>query len=97
MPKKLKIGGLTVPEEQADSVQRAIVNKYTLVPLGAVLATALISCSVMWSIMSERERILVLETKVEIIEADTGEQGGLLKSIQADLILIKFKLDIKQE
>jgi len=94
MPRKLKIGGLTVPGEQADKVQRAIVNKYTLVPLTAVIATAVLTASVMWSLMTERARILVLETKVKAIQEANGTMSKKLREIHDDLLMIKVKLDI---
>lgn len=90
----LKIGGVTVTETQADQFQRAVINKYTLVPVGLVLAAIAITAGTMWSLMSERERILVLETKVAAIEKENERWGPKIDKIHDDLIAIKTKLSI---
>lgn len=96
MSGELKLGDFVVAKEKADSVERAIVNKYTLVPVGAVIAAVVITFGVTRSIMSERERILILETKVETLEMASDEYGPSLRGIRDDLIRIKIKLGIEE-
>ncbi len=83
-------------KDKAESVERAIVNKYTLVPVGAVIAAVIITFGITRSIMSERERILILETKVETLEGASVDYGKTLQAIRDDLIRIKIKLGIPE-
>lgn len=95
-----KIGGISVPDKDADKFERAVIGKYTLVPVGVVLATLVLTVTVMRAFGSERDRILVLETKMQaIVEADSRHDDRLeamellLKKINDDLLIIKTKLN----
>ncbi len=90
-------GGLTLTAAQ----ERAVINKYTLVPVTAVIATAVLTGTIMHAMGNERDRILVLETKMEVRERadqlhtnklDTIESS--VRSIHDDLLIIKTHLGI---
>ncbi len=57
-----------------------IVNKYTLVPVGAVIATAVVIIAVMSALGSEKERIKVLEVKFSVLEATCAEMKADIKT-----------------
>lgn len=62
-----------------------IINKYTLVPVGAVLAAVAITLAVSSSFRGETDRILVLETKVEQADKERVDLRSQLNSINSKL------------
>lgn len=79
----------TTPTDTQEAVvmsEKSIVNKYTLVPLGAVLAAVLLTWGISNSWRGETDRILVLETK-------QTAQDQRISSMSEELSLIKSKLE----
>lgn len=74
--------------------ERAAITKYSMVPLGAMISGMIFTAGVMQWHGAERERILVLETKVEAIEKSEYAHTRMLDTIHDDLIRIKIKLGI---
>ena len=85
-----QMGGVSMTE-------RAVINKYTLIPIGAVIASITLTAGIMWSIMSERERIIVLETKVAAMESSTNANTTKLDRIHDDLLVIKTRLGVGED
>lgn len=79
--------------------QRSVLTKYTLLPVGVVVAIVLAVITAMGALSQERDRVLLLEAQMQRTRDDIaeqkqvindvrrsqGEQGRLLLEIQADL------------
>lgn len=74
--------------------ERAAITKYSMVPMGALFTGMAFAVGVMHWLGVERERISILETKVEAIEKSDNAHTRKLDSIHDDLIRIKIKLGI---
>lgn len=87
--------------------ERSIVNKYTLVPVGAVIAAVVMTIGVMGWVNSDRDRILTLEIqnkqmktenaelrhKIEAMNDKLDKQALTLAKLGEQLAVVSSKLD----
>ena len=71
--------------------ERAAISKYTLVPVTVVIASMAMTAGFMQWVGFERERLLLLETKVEAME----KYMPMIHQIRMDVALIKQHLQIQ--
>lgn len=87
--------------------ERSVVNKYTLVPVGAVIAAIVITIGVMNWVNTDKERILTLEMQTKQLEKDNADlrhkidamndkldaQSATLAQLGQQLAIVNSKLD----
>ncbi len=98
------IGGFAVPEQDAEKFERAVIGKYTLVPVVAVFAAIGMTAAFMMWTDKDSDRILVLETKMAVMEQKDVEHKDKLdtietsvRSIHDDLLIIKTHLGVGEK